>query len=717
MDSQTAQNILQLYYSGDPKYKLNPQQVDQLNAAAYPVNSTPVAPPIESPVPPPAPNQSINTPPITATPLIPSIISENASTAKPITAKSTDKPFVGNMPSHGVSPEVKKKHQEEIDKYLKEKDEKSKTPTSFNSFGLPVNSEPKNTDASTVKDPTSFNSFGLPVADDSSTNPTTQIPNATIPGSQMNSKGQLLNGKGELVRNAGGDIINDNGEAVDEDGKLLYPAAELDKKPPAPAGAGGTYIPPSNPLINSEKKWYEQNYTGTPEVKPTFSKAQDAQINLLSKNIKGYDETLTSIDKDSNMTEDTKNTLRTEVNTRRQKSQDYLDQINKNPQTSGSAAVPSVLDKAEQGIKDEADFNKKEANDISLLTNDTNGKLETNDAQYQAAKQIRLEKTKNYVDGLNKQADALANYKEDPQRFWNSKSTFQKVLMSIALVLGGANNKGINPAMSTLNGFIDKDIEAQRNEYNAKKNSFDAKRSLYGITMEQYKDPEAALAASKVILLDQSARKIEQLKTANQSTRVQQQADVALLNLQKNRADAEKAFAYRMYALQHPGTAGGGALNTSVVNDVAEGLGAADSYNTAATDILNLAKGGDVNLNPSVVRAGASGIVDFFAGNNSALETKYGKNGAAIINRIKQVVTENPVTGEHSDKDRDAAISVILGDGNPAGVAQRLAARAQSVTTKAQRKTQALPTKQQETLSNRIKPPVQAPITLQPRQK
>lgn len=90
---------------------------------------------------------------------------------------------------------------------------------------------------------------------------------------------------------------------------------------------------------------------------------------------------------------------------------------------------------------------------------------------------------------LDKTREAAFQGKEDPNRLWHNMSTGNKVMASIALILGGAGSGGNannNAALNTLNSAIDRDVQAQRND---KANS----QNLYKANLERYKDADTAI--------------------------------------------------------------------------------------------------------------------------------------------------------------------------------------------------------------------------------
>ncbi len=107
--------------------------------------------------------------------------------------------------------------------------------------------------------------------------------------------------------------------------------------------------------------------------------------------------------------------------------------------------------------------------------------------------------------GLQEDASHLANYHENPNQFWESRSTGQRIAGLIGVILGGfaqGMRGGNNEALEQLNRAQDKDIDAQRAKYHANKDSVDVKRSAYGMAMQRY-DHDDAKATMAVRLAGQ----------------------------------------------------------------------------------------------------------------------------------------------------------------------------------------------------------------------
>ncbi len=148
-------------------------------------------------------------------------------------------------------------------------------------------------------------------------------------------------------------------------------------------------------------------------------------------------------------------------------------------------------------------------------------------------------------------ADArnLANYHEDPNHFWESRSTGQRMAGLIGVILGGfaqGMHGGPNAALDQLNRAQDKDIDAQRAKYNANKDSLVAKRSAYGMAMERFNhDDTKATMALRLSMLDKRDAMAQQTAAQHAGTDTMDRLDKFLADTSKLRAD--QIISYKKY--------------------------------------------------------------------------------------------------------------------------------------------------------------------------
>lgn len=105
------------------------------------------------------------------------------------------------------------------------------------------------------------------------------------------------------------------------------------------------------------------------------------------------------------------------------------------------------------------------------------------------------------------QAD-IANQKVDPNKFFNDRGTFAKIIAAIGIGLGGyLQGQGKeNPALGIVNAAIDRDIASQNKNIELKRLSADDEAKTLGLTKDEYKEKA----------IDAEARRHGQLEFAKQ---------------------------------------------------------------------------------------------------------------------------------------------------------------------------------------------------------
>ena len=137
------------------------------------------------------------------------------------------------------------------------------------------------------------------------------------------------------------------------------------------------------------------------------------------------------------------------------------------------------------------------------------------EAQIEQEKQVGLAKisadTQSMIQERKANSDKLfqdiMGSNIDPEHYWATRSTGQRISASIAMVLGGIsvgiNGGGENPALKNINAAIDRDIEAQK--FNLGK-----KQTLLSHYMAETKDLVSAQQLVKADYLDITAAKLAQ---------------------------------------------------------------------------------------------------------------------------------------------------------------------------------------------------------------
>lgn len=139
------------------------------------------------------------------------------------------------------------------------------------------------------------------------------------------------------------------------------------------------------------------------------------------------------------------------------------------------------------------------------------------------------------LDKLTAESKALGQMKIDPTRAWSNLSTGNKILGAIGMFIGAGGTKkgGANPAVQTIEGFIDRDIKAQEFDIKNKSASIGQRAGLLKERMNQFQNLELARQAAKKDALDIAEMQIKTLIAGNKSQKTQLAGEELLANLQE----------------------------------------------------------------------------------------------------------------------------------------------------------------------------------------
>ncbi len=130
---------------------------------------------------------------------------------------------------------------------------------------------------------------------------------------------------------------------------------------------------------------------------------------------------------------------------------------------------------------------------------------------------------------------ALSKMSVDPDRFWASRSTGQKVSAMVSIALGGflqGARGGSNMGLDMINSQIDRDLKAQEFAYNASRDTANAKQTAFGLAMQKYGSVDAARAAARAAALDTVQAQMAQSAAMWKGTDAANRADMAIASLQ-----------------------------------------------------------------------------------------------------------------------------------------------------------------------------------------
>lgn len=159
-------------------------------------------------------------------------------------------------------------------------------------------------------------------------------------------------------------------------------------------------------------------------------------------------------------------------------------------------------------------------------------------AREDAAMQSEAERTSELAarqKDFDSTVSQLSQMRMDPDRFWASRSTAQKVSGLIGIALGGflqGARGGSNPGLDIINQAIDRDIDAQKFAYAATHDTASAKQTAFAIAMQKYQNEDAARAMARAAALDAVIAETAQVGALHKGTEVGNRADAAIAQLQ-----------------------------------------------------------------------------------------------------------------------------------------------------------------------------------------
>ena len=140
----------------------------------------------------------------------------------------------------------------------------------------------------------------------------------------------------------------------------------------------------------------------------------------------------------------------------------------------------------------------------------------------------------------------------DPGRFWASRTTDQKVMGILGLVLGSLGTRdGTNKAAVMLNQAVDRDIDAQKTQVEAAMRkggrAIEAAQSFYGMARQAVGDELASADLAKASALEAVSNKTAQLMAATKDPMAQAKLQEFQAALKKSQADLYAAGEQRIF--------------------------------------------------------------------------------------------------------------------------------------------------------------------------
>lgn len=133
---------------------------------------------------------------------------------------------------------------------------------------------------------------------------------------------------------------------------------------------------------------------------------------------------------------------------------------------------------------------------------------------------------------------SLSQASMDPDRFWSSRSTGQKIAGLLAIGLGGfvqGARGGGNAGLDIINQAIDRDLKAQEFDFTSRRNAADGKQTAFALAMQKYGNQDAARAMARAASIDAAQAQLGQMRALYAGTDAANRADAAMAQLQREK--------------------------------------------------------------------------------------------------------------------------------------------------------------------------------------
>lgn len=172
---------------------------------------------------------------------------------------------------------------------------------------------------------------------------------------------------------------------------------------------------------------------------------------------------------------------------------------------------------------------------------------------------------------LTKDVNDAANI--DPQKFWDDKPGFAKVIAAIGVAVGGfvaGRTGGPNQALDQIERAIDRNVDAQKARFAAARGKLDEQKGVYATMRQQFGDERMADEAAKHAYLENAERQVHNLIADNASKDIQARGQEILAGIQERKGmraiELEKLAQGNLTEKYRPGGFVGGAAPASTAD-------------------------------------------------------------------------------------------------------------------------------------------------------
>jgi len=219
-----------------------------------------------------------------------------------------------------------------------------------------------------------------------------------------------------------------------------------------------------------------------------------------------------------------------------------------------SSGLGSAFNQQMEGVKALGEAQSQAAQNQEKLINDAATQAKEYDDKVKLLSDERAKASEDHLKNLNamqKEVEAKATI--NPNRFWETRSTGQKVSAILGIMLGGlgggfSGRPGENKGLEMLNRAIDADIDAQKANYANARGSLEDKKSAYALAMGELGNQQAATIAAKSSALGVIELKLKALSANATSGEAKAKADIALGQIAEEKAKLNAGLTQQVQA-------------------------------------------------------------------------------------------------------------------------------------------------------------------------
>ena len=200
------------------------------------------------------------------------------------------------------------------------------------------------------------------------------------------------------------------------------------------------------------------------------------------------------------------------------------------------AAIEKGLAAQDAATRANEERSKTDALNEMLLQQKHVDEFRAHEERAAAEAEARKAELQQMRDTAAQHSEELAKSSVEPGRFWASQSTPNKIGSTIALFLGGFGG-GENQVLGMLQKQIDRDIEAQKFSYEAKKGGVERERSAFADAIQAYGSVDAATSIARAAGLDAMKSEIIQQAAKEKGTAAQNNAAKMISEIEARRQE------------------------------------------------------------------------------------------------------------------------------------------------------------------------------------